>query len=83
MSAEQAATGSERSEPPETVGYAAAMEELEEILVRLDDDRLDIDQLAGEVARAADLIAACRVRLDAARLRVTEIVADLEETAAE
>ena len=80
---EQSAFETHGSEPSETVGYAAAMDELELILARLDDDRLDIDQLAGEVARAADLIAACRIRLDAARLRVTEIVADLEESTAE
>ena len=67
----------------ETIGYAAAMGELEQILDRLEDDRLDIDQLADQVARAADLIAACRARLDAARLRVNEIVADLDDTADE
>ncbi len=66
-----------------TIGYAAAMGELEQILDRLEDDRLDIDQLADQVARAADLIAACRSRLDAARLRVNEIVADLDDTADE
>lgn len=59
-------------------GYAAAMAELDEILRKLDDDTLDIDLLADLVARAAELIATCRDRLDAARFRVTEIVADLE-----
>jgi exonuclease VII small subunit len=31
------------------------------------------------VARAAELIAVCRDRIDVARMRVTEIVADLED----
>ena len=66
----------------ETPGYAAAMAELETILVRLEDDQLDIDHLADHVARAADLVALCRERLDAAKMRVTEIVADLDEAAA-
>lgn len=63
----------------DTPGYAAAMAELDEILAELEDDRLDIDVLADRVARAAVLVAACRTRLDTARMRVTEIVADLDE----
>lgn len=62
-----------------TPGYAAAMAELEAILGRLEDDRLDIDLLADHVARAAELVALCRERLDVARLRVNEIVADLDD----
>ena len=63
---------------PADVGYAAAMRELDDIVRRLDDDALDIDTLAAEVERAADLIAACRERLSTARLRVPQIVADLD-----
>lgn len=69
------------TDEPTAPGYAAAMAELEGILVRLEDDRLDIDDLAGHVARAADLVALCRERLDVARLRVNEIVADLDDAA--
>lgn len=61
------------------IGYADAMNELEDILGQLDNDRLDIDHLAEHVERAATLIALCRERLDTARIRVTEIVADLDE----
>lgn len=63
----------------EAIGYADAMSELEDILGQLDNDRLDIDHLAEHVERAATLIALCRERLDTARIRVTEIVADLDE----
>ena len=62
----------------EEVGYADAVAELNEILVTLEDDDLDIDELGDQVARAATLIALCRDRIDAARLRVTEVVATLE-----
>lgn len=61
-----------------SLGYSGAMAELASILTILEDDDLDIDQLADHVTRAAELIAACRDRLDAARFRVTEIVADLD-----
>ena len=58
--------------------YAAAVDELEAILAQLEDDRLDVDQLAERVARAAELIRLCRERISATRLEVERIVADLE-----
>lgn len=60
------------------IGYAAAMAELDEILVALDDPHLDVDQLGDRVARAAQLVEICRDRIERARMRVTEIVADLD-----
>ena len=60
------------------VGYADAVAELEEILAQLDDDDIDVDHLAAQVRRAAELIALCRGRLRAARVEVTRIVADLD-----
>jgi len=63
------------------LGYAEAVEELEEILHELDSDDVDVDLLATRVKRAADLVQLCRRRLDAARVEVTRIVADLEAVA--
>lgn len=60
------------------LGYADAMAELETILTELEQPDVDIDRLAERVERASVLVAHCRSRLDAARLRVTEIVAELE-----
>lgn len=60
------------------LGYTEAMEELEAILEQLERPDVDIDVLADLVQRAAELIAHCRSRLESARLRVTEIVADLD-----
>ena len=75
------------SEPTDTaadlsdLGYAEAVEELEDILAELDGDDVDVDVLAARVKRAADLVQLCRRRLDAARVEVTRIVADLEAVA--
>lgn len=60
------------------LGYAEAMAELEEILAELEQPDVDIDLLATRVERASLLVAHCRGRLESARLRVTEIVADLD-----
>jgi exodeoxyribonuclease VII small subunit len=65
--------------PPVAEGYAAALGELEAILLELEDDTLDVDLLAARVARAAALIAFCRDRIDGARMEVERIVADLED----
>lgn len=78
---------SETSEPNDDLddlddlGYAEAVEELEEILAELDGDDVDVDVLAERVKRAADLVQLCRRRLEAARVEVTRIVADLEAVA--
>jgi exodeoxyribonuclease VII small subunit len=74
-----------RAEPVDSaqVSYAAALEELEQILVELDDDRLDVDLVAERVQRAAELIRVCRERITGARLQVERVVAALEaETSA-
>ena len=59
-------------------GYAEAVAELEEILAELEADDVDVDRLAEQVNRAADLIESCRTRLAEARVEVTRIVADLD-----
>lgn len=60
------------------VGYAHALDELDDILRELEGSDVDVDRLADRVARAADLIALCRDRIGAARLRIDEVIADLD-----
>ena len=61
-----------------SIGYAEAVAELEEILAELEREEVDVDRLATQVKRAADLIELCRGRLGEARTEITRIVADLE-----
>lgn len=63
--------------PVDQLGYAAALSELEAILDRLEHDEPDVDRVAADVARAADLVRHCRNRIAAARLKVEEVVGDL------
>ena len=63
--------------PVEQLGYADALAELETILDRLEHDEPDVDRVADDVARAAELVAHCRSRITAARLRVEDVVGDL------
>jgi exodeoxyribonuclease VII small subunit len=54
------------------------MAELEQILADLERSDLDVDVLGTKVARAAELIRACRERISQAKLEVEQVVADLE-----
>lgn len=63
--------------PAERLGYAEALAELEQILARLERDDVDVDVLAGDVSRAADLLKVCRDRLAATGVEVERLVADL------
>lgn len=61
-----------------TPGYAQALSELDTILRELEGSDVDVDQLAERVARAAELIAVCRDRISTARLKIDEVIADLD-----
>ncbi|MGI9052027.1 MAG: exodeoxyribonuclease VII small subunit [Ilumatobacteraceae bacterium] len=73
------------TEPPtatttgEDLGYAQALDELDTILRELEGSDVDVDRLADRVARATELIALCRSRIQAARLRIDEVIADLDD----
>jgi len=63
--------------------YAEAATELEQILEKIEAGEVDVDELVALVRRGAELIRFCRERLDAARLEVGKVVADLDALEAE
>ncbi len=62
---------------PAAAGYAAALSELESILHNLDRTAVDVDVLAAQVKRAAELISFCRDRIGSARMQIEQVVAEL------
>lgn len=62
----------------ENLGYAEAVDELEEILNGLESDAVDVDVLAARVQRAAALIRHCRAKIGDARLHVEQVVGELD-----
>jgi exodeoxyribonuclease VII small subunit len=58
--------------------YAEASAELEQILEKVEAGEVDVDEVVALVRRGAELIRFCRERLDAARLEVGKVVADLD-----
>ena len=62
----------------ESMGYADAVAELEEILDGLESETVDVDVLADRVKRAAALIKHCRSKIGDARLHVEQVVGELD-----
>jgi len=65
------------------IGYAEAVAELDVILATLEASDVDVDQLATQVRRAAELITFCRERITGARLQIDNVIAELEASAPE
>lgn len=59
--------------------YAAAFEELKEILAALQQDEIGVDELAGKVKRAARLISYCGDRLRSTENEVQKVLDELGE----
>ncbi|MDO9174919.1 MAG: exodeoxyribonuclease VII small subunit [Actinomycetota bacterium] len=62
---------------PVAAGYAEALAELETILAELERTDVDVDVLAAQVTRAAELIGFCRDRIGNAKLQIEQVVAEL------
>ena len=65
------------SEAAPPASYAAAVEELDQILNAIERDEVDVDLLSQKVARAVVLVQYCRERLAAAEVEVERVVTDL------
>lgn len=52
------------------LSYAQAAKELESILKDLENDNLDVDEIANKVQRATELIEICRSKVTAAKIAV-------------
>lgn len=66
-------------ETPPSLSFREAMEELEGILERIEGEEIDIDRLAEELRRAAQLLDVCRGKIRKAEVEVTQIVQSLEQ----
>ena len=60
------------------LSYGDALAELDNILRELEQTDVDVDHLGDQVARASELIALCRSRIDQARVRITDVTTGLD-----
>jgi exodeoxyribonuclease VII small subunit len=61
--------------------YGDAAARLEEILTRIEEGEVDIDELSGLVGEAARLVELCRGKIHAAEVQVKTITEQLERDA--
>jgi exodeoxyribonuclease VII small subunit len=74
-------TGLPFGEPPPSgpaPSFREAMDELEGILERIEGEEIDVDRLAEELRRAAELLELCRGKIRRAEVEVTQIVQSIE-----
>jgi exodeoxyribonuclease VII small subunit len=62
----------------EDVAYSDAIEQLETILDEIEDDEVDLDDLAVKVERASELVSLCRDKIDDTEMQVKTIIDDLQ-----
>lgn len=60
--------------------YTEAMARLEKIVAQIDNNELDIDQLADKIKEANDIITFCTARLTKAEAEVEKLLAEKSET---
>lgn len=59
--------------------YQEAVEEIEAIIERIEEDSLDVDKLTGEVARAIKLIKYCKEKLRSTEKDIDQLLEDLSD----
>lgn len=62
----------------EEITYREALAELEQILSAIEEEQVDVDELAVKVKRSAELIRLCRSRINAAAIEVENVVSEME-----
>lgn len=68
---------SQSRKPAEAPTYAAASDELEQILQDIESGEIDLDVLTDKVERAAVLLAVCRQKLAATETKVKKVTGEL------
>jgi len=63
--------------------YNKAIKRLEEIIEKIENEEIDVDELSEKVKEAVELITTCKERIEKAEMEVKRVVDDLGEDAGE
>ena len=61
-----------------TFSYKESIEEIETILAEIENQKLDVDELAGKVKKVTTLLTLCKNKLHATEEDVEKLLADIE-----
>ena len=67
-----------KAKKAQELSYGKASDRLDEILSRIEEGEVDIDQLSGLVEEAAGLVTLCRGKIQDAEMKVKTITEQLE-----
>ena len=60
--------------------YVKSIRRLEEILGKIENEEIDVDELADRVKEAVTLIKECKQRIEKAQMDVKKVVEDLDDS---
>ena len=63
--------------------YTKAIKRLEEIIEKIENEEVDVDELSDKVKEAVELITTCKERIEKAEMEVKRVVDELGEKAGE
>ncbi len=63
--------------------YNKAIKRLEEIIEKIENEEVDVDELSDNVKEAVELITTCKERIEKAEMEVKRVVDELGEEAGE
>ena len=58
--------------------YGKSIKKLEEIIEKIENETIDVDELSGSVKEAVALIKACKDKIEKAELEVKKVVSDFD-----
>lgn len=61
------------------IQYSKALEKLEDIIKRIENEEIDVDELSEKVREAAALIKVCRDKITKAELEVKDVVGSFDK----
>lgn len=61
------------------ISYSEAMAEIEDILAKIENEELDVDELAEKVKRVSVLLKTCKDKLTQTNEQVEKILKEMEE----
>ena len=61
------------------VKYSKALSKLEEIIEKIENEQIDVDELSSKVKEAVQLIKSCKEKIEKAEIEVKKVVEGLAE----
>ena len=63
------------------ISYAKTIKQIEEILEKIENEELDVDELTANVKKAADLLKICKSKLHDTEEEIQKILDEIEDSA--